>query len=94
VIATNGQAIFCHWVGLRQREEFGCATPGAMELLVFVRVRSSHTASVETRHSRFAWNVMARLESSHSPPEAATPHTALISALPLARRRAQEYPLS
>ena len=32
--------------GLRQDEEFGHATPRAMELLIFLRVRSSHTASV------------------------------------------------
>ena len=32
--------------GLRQDEEFGHATPRAMELLIFPRVRSSHTASV------------------------------------------------
>src|ERR1700730_12834239 len=45
-------------------------------------------------HSRFARNGMLRLESSHSPPEAATPDTARISALPLAGRRAEEYPRS
>src|SRR5215470_13143345 len=45
VIATNEQAILCHWVGLRQYEEFGRAALDAIELLVLVRVRSSHTAS-------------------------------------------------
>ena len=40
---------------------------------------------VETRYSRFARDVMPRLESSHSRPEAATP---------LAGRRAEEYPHS
>jgi YVTN family beta-propeller protein len=46
---------------------------------------------------RVGWKrlpVMRRLESSHSPPEATTPDTASISALPLAGRRAEEYPLS
>jgi hypothetical protein len=38
--------------------------------------------------------VMLRLESSHSRPKAATPDTAGISALPLAGRRAEEYPVS
>ena len=36
----------------------------------------------------------ARLESSHSRPEAATPDTTRISALPLAGLRAEEYPRS
>jgi hypothetical protein len=38
--------------------------------------------------------VMLRLESSHSRPKVATPDTAGISALPLAGRRAEEYPVS
>src|SRR6267154_1838856 len=39
---------------------------------------------VETRHSRFARNVMPGLKAViHPPPEAATPDTARISALPL-----------
>ena len=42
MIATNEQAILCHWVGLRQYKEFGRAALNAIELLVLVRVRSSH----------------------------------------------------
>ena len=48
-------------------------------------VRRDRPSWVEARHSRFARNVMPRLESSHSRPEAATP---------LAGRRAEEYPHS
>ena len=46
---------------------------------------------VETRHSRFARNVMPRLESGRSLPEARTPDAALISALPLVGRKAEGY---
>jgi hypothetical protein len=48
----------------------------------------------ETGHSGFARNVMPRLERSLSWPEVATPDTPRISAVPLAARRAEEYPLS
>ena len=44
---------------------------------------------VDRRHSRFAGNVMPRLESSHSRPEARDTRHGGISALPLAGRRAE-----
>src|SRR5215813_9159680 len=50
VIATNEQAILCHWMVLRQYKEFGRAALSAIELLVLVRVRSSHTTSPHCRH--------------------------------------------
>jgi hypothetical protein len=37
VIATNAQAILCHWVGLQQYKEFGRAALSATELLVLMR---------------------------------------------------------
>jgi hypothetical protein len=51
VIATNEQAIFCHWLGLRQCKEFGRAAVRAIELLVLVWVRSYHTASGNSTRS-------------------------------------------
>src|SRR5215467_2491214 len=50
LIATNEQAIFCHWVWLWQYKEFGRAAFSAIELLLLATVRSFHTASGMGRH--------------------------------------------
>ena len=59
--------------GLRQDEEFGHATPRAMELLIFRRVRGSHTAlygntSVKVHPARSSPFLLVQYERSEGSP--------------------------
>jgi hypothetical protein len=58
-IVANHWDIYCHCAGRRHCEDFGCAILKAIGLLVFVRVETFHTASVDSRHLALAHRATA-----------------------------------